>query len=150
MFGCSKSSNSTPANNPDVDTVIYSNWTAFANMTPDPNVDSFADETITAAAITQTVLNQDAIFFYVQYQGQVYVAEDFGIFPSYAVGTISVLSEDGNLDGTGVMYRYVIVPGKVATTAFKGMTKAQLQSLSYKELTSLVSSAKQAASPGIQ
>jgi hypothetical protein len=137
LVSCSKSNNS--GSNSNADTVYYSNWVTLS--TTFNSGDSAYEENISAPKITQTVLDQDVLLSYVQFQGLVIGAGDFGVFPAYMVGNINVLSGLGDLTGAGLQFRYVIIPGKVAITAFPGMTQKQINKLTITDVTNSLNSA---------
>lgn len=138
MTGCSKSNNNNNSAS-TTDTVYYSNWVTLA--TTFNTADSAYEQNITAAAITQSVLDKAVILSYVQYQNYVFTAADFGIYPAYKIGLINVLSGVGDVTGAGVKFRYMIVPGNKVITGANGSLKvaspADLKNLDYETVTKM-------------
>ncbi len=139
MTSCSKSNNnSTPSSS--ADTVYYSNWVA-VNTTFNV-ADSAWEQDIAASTITANALAKDVILSYIQYQGFVYNAGDFGVYPAYKVGDINLLSGVGQIStAAGVMYRYVVIPGNKLVTSsnpsVKSATPAQLKDLPYSTIAKM-------------
>jgi hypothetical protein len=73
-------------------------------------------------------------------------ALEFDMYQTFSVGNILL---QAGFDNSGLWYRYVVVPGHVLTT--KGLTPMQARSLTYAEITRIISpAAKQGNSPTIQ
>jgi hypothetical protein len=150
MIGCSKSSNSsTPA--AAADSVLYTNWTPLSMAgNVDASNDTFFTQSVTAQAITQHVLNTGIIIGYVRgvdnngdtlivnastlmtenfYVGSIYLESD-----PFQIGTAGV-------DYTGFDFRYVVIPGRIATTGTgnseQTFTPAQLRAMSYSTITKI-------------
>jgi hypothetical protein len=145
LFGCSKSSNSAPA----ADSVFTSSWITLAmnyNST-----DSDYEQQISAPAVTSAILNYGVVLGYGAYLNNandtvVESAIEFDMYQTFSVGNILL---QAGFDNSGLFYRYVIIPGHVLTT--KGLTPMQARSLTYAEVTKLISpAANKATSPSIQ
>jgi hypothetical protein len=126
ITGCSKSAGPAGPKGPvgpaGPDSVSFSAWTQF-NMTK--TVVSAGDtlyvQNITAAAITQSVLDRSVILSYVSFKDQgglthVFSASELtNMEVTYAVGSIQLVStSDFSFSITGWSYRYVIVPGTIS------------------------------------
>jgi hypothetical protein len=161
IVGCSKSNNSTPASNSD--SVYSSGW---LNISMTIQTDQYGDtaytETFTNSAITAAVVNDGIVLSYLGYSttsGSTTdtIAEqalEYNVLTNFQVGSVTIESfpiDDGgygDLGADGLMYRYVIVPGSVLTTT--GLTRQQLKSMKYTEVTSALHSAsRQTPSPAL-
>jgi hypothetical protein len=149
--GCSKGTTGPagPAGPAGPDSVVYGGW-QLLNLVYNAN-DQLDEQTIPAPGITQQILDSGVILTYVGQpngnggasdvaSGSVFLAE-YGVSEDYSVGSIS-LAGDTNLVN-GLDYRYVVVPGKVSdgtmvSGPLKGMTKQQVQDMSYAEITKIV------------
>ena len=146
-LSCSKGSTGPqgPQGPAGPDSVIYSNWVSL--NTPYNTTDSAYEETISASSITQGILNSGLIISYFDIpdnngNDQVFTTSSVGLVVSetYSVGQVFLFS---SVDLTGIMYRYVIVPGSVqagnvVSGPAKGMTLKQLQGMSYADLQKLL------------
>jgi len=138
MVGCSKtsSSSSTPTS---TDSVLYSKWVTVV-LTYNA-ADSGYEMNISAPSLTQKVIDQGAILTYVEFQGIVNLPSDFGIFPSFSVGNINLFATYAIAATDNLSFRYVIIPGKTATTNASGslqtFTADQLKAMSYATITKL-------------
>jgi hypothetical protein len=158
LISCKKG-NKTPASQgpsgaPDPDSVENSVWVTLnmAFESVQSNGDSVFGERFTAAAITQNVLDSAVINAYVKYYDSsnnltVENASQLMVV-NYYVGSIALTSNvydwtsatnDSHSDIAG-SFRYVIIPGNILLTnrVFRGLTKAQIQSLSYDYITSIL------------
>ena len=150
MFSCKKGDvgPAGPAGPAGPDSVSTSAWITL-NMSVDTTIGTttYYVQEIAAPAITQTVLDSGIILGYFKYadpsQGtQVFNASEAANI-TYSVGNAEVLSV-GN-DWTGYFdFRYVIVPGtltlanSIKSGRAKGLTKSQLQNMSYSEVQNLL------------
>ena len=146
-LSCSKGSTGPqgPQGPAGPDSVLYSTWVSL--NTPFNNTDSAYEETISASSITQGILDSGLIISYFDIpdnsgNDQVFTTSSVGLVVSetYSVGQVSLFS---SVDLTGIMYRYVIVPGShqagnVVSGPAKGMTLKQLQGMSYADLEKLL------------
>ena len=138
LFSCSKSStSSTPSTS--ADSVLYSKWVTVV-LTFNA-ADSGYEMNIAAPSLTQKVIDQGAILTYVEFQGVVNLPSDFGIFPSFTVGNINLFANYAIASTNNLTFRYVIIPGKTATTNASGslqtFTADQLRTMSYTTITKL-------------
>jgi hypothetical protein len=146
LIGCSKSNNS-PASTSD--SVYTSPWTTLT-MTYS-TTDSDYEENISAPAITAAILDDCVILGYGAYLNNnndtvVEQAIEFDMYQTFSVGNILL---QAGFDNSDLWYRYVIIPGNVLTT--NNLTPLEAKSLSYAEITRLLSpAAKQSSSPTIQ
>jgi hypothetical protein len=153
ILGCSKG-NTGPAGPPGPagpDSVIHSAWIQL-NMSPVVSgSDTFYYQAIIAPAITQRILDSGIILTYLNVpdvnnnanlvNAAVYLQE------YYAVDTIFLYSFPGGgstsgINFSGLEYRYVVVPGTVsaghiASGPAKGLTKEQLENMSYAAMEKL-------------
>lgn len=159
ISGCSKGSagpagpaGATGSAGPD--SIIYTSWITLS--TPLDTTDSLYEETITANALTSATLNSAVVESFV---GLVQNSGDTAIFNIYdpqlqaIVGLFSQALFVGEIDiaatgdYTGVLYRYIIVPGSILTTStFKQYTKEQIKTMSYTTVTKLLKEATTKAS----
>jgi hypothetical protein len=151
LVSCSKSSTKTTPAASSADTVMYSAWIPLALVLQSPASDSFYEQAITAAALTQAILDKGMVNVYVHETGTgtsyVNSASDEGIYPTYAVGQIflDAYGSNGAVLATNTYFdevRYVIIPGTVSVTNANGSiqtyTPAQLKELDYATLTKLL------------
>ena len=131
--GCSKSNNNSTSTK---DSVLYSAWQPFSMKyeTLDNNGDSVYDQTTTAAAITQSVLDKGTVLVYVSDGNGDYTdAVNAGFSVILAVGQIYI-STYGSVP-SNFTWRYVVIPGTIATTSSSGSlqtyTPNQLKTMSY-------------------
>jgi hypothetical protein len=107
----------------------------------DTNSDSVYDQTTTASAITQNVLDKGSVL--------VYVSDGLGDYADAANAGFSVILGVGSIYistygavPSSYTWRYVIVPGTIATTSASGVlqtyTPSQLKGLSYAAVTGLL------------
>ncbi len=153
IVSCSKSNNSSGPT-PAADSVLYSKWIAVV-LVQDPVTtvgDTTYEQNISAPAITQSVMDQGAILTYVEFKGVVNNASDFSIFPSFSIGNINLFARFGVAATDGLGFRYVIVPGKTATTSVSGslqtFTVGQIKAMNYATIAKLFSSPSQGS--GVQ
>ena len=127
---------------PGPDSVLYSNWMPM-NMseTIDINSDTTYSQNFTANAITSDILNAGTILTYLQGvdgNGNPFIFNAAtALTESYYVGNIFVASlppapsHSAGFNYAGYNYRFIVIPGAIATTAFKGMTPQQIRTASY-------------------
>ena len=146
LIGCSKSNNNNASHS---DSVYTSSWITLSMSLN--TTDSDYEQTISAPAVTSAILNTGVVLGYGAYLNNnndtvVESAIEFDMYQTFSVGQILL---QAGFDNTDLWYRYVVIPGQVLTT--KGLTPLEAKSLSYAEVTKLISPpAKQAASPAIQ
>jgi hypothetical protein len=155
LIGCSKSSNNNSSSNSDP--IYYSAWITIAEQPTNPGDTIFA-ETISAPKVTSAIVNNGAVLGYLGQPGSPSAGDttvesgvDFGLYSDFTVGSIDLVSFglDFSTSNSGLLYRYVIIPGTTLTT--KGLTPMEVRSLSYAEVTKIFGSpAKQTATPTIQ
>ena len=159
LYSCSKKGDTgaTGATGPaGPDSVYYSTW-ASVDLVGGvlTSGDSAYQQDIVAANLTQGILDSGLVVTYLDYvstgsSGSGTVDDVFplvgsGLNEDYIVGNIILSSVAWNSGGPALFYngygvRYVIIPGSVLATseAFKGLTKAQISTMSYNKLTSVV------------
>lgn len=160
LIGCSKSSSSTPASTSD--SVYSSGWLTIAmTLSIDGNGDSTYTETFTNSAITAAVVDYGVVLSYLGYVQTVGTGTDtsseqaleFNTLTNYQIGSVTITSFPGDAGGygdlstasTGLLYRYVIVPGTVLATT--KLTPQQLKSMNYTEVTKLLGTVTKKATP---
>jgi|GEM_PF-1021987 len=127
---------------PGPDSVLYSNWMPM-NMSEniDINSDTTYSQIFPANAITDDILNSGTILTYlsgVDGNGNSFIYNAAtALTESYYVGNIFVASlppapsHSAGSNFAGDYYRFIVVPGSIAVTAFKGMTPQQIRTVSY-------------------
>jgi hypothetical protein len=156
LIGCSKSNNNSSSGK---DSIYYSPWMTIT-MSPTDAGDTIYEENISAPAVTAKVVSDGAV---VGYLGEpaypstgdttVESAIDFGLYTSFMAGAVDLTSfgylNDFSTNNSGLLYRYVVIPGNVLTT--QGLTPKEARSLTYAEITKLFPpAAKRTATPAIQ
>lgn len=112
--------------------------------------DSNYEETLPAPAITSSILQNGVILGYGAYLNQnndtvEEAAIEFDMYQTFKVD--SILLQAG-FNNSGLWYRYVTIPGHVLAT--KGLTPAEVRSMSYAEITRMFSpAAKKSESAGL-
>jgi hypothetical protein len=144
MIGCTKNNTTTVYTK---DSVFTSNWTTLA-MDSSSATNGAWEQTISAPAVTASILDNGVVLGYGAYVSSgtdtvVEQAIEFDLYQTFSVGSIFL---QAGFDNSGLFYRYVIVPGSVL--AGTKMTPQELKSMTYTEVTKLLSTtAKQAAAP---
>jgi hypothetical protein len=146
IIGCKKG-DTGPAGPAGPDSVQYSAWKTLA-MTytaKDSNGDSVFTETITAPAITQAILAKGSVLGYLVVSDPLsgdssIISASLAFNEFFAVGKIDLVSY--GVDFSGYDYRYVIIPGKIATSSISGSIKTytidQLKAMNYSTLTGVL------------
>lgn len=134
---------------PGPDSVLYSNWTPM-NMASniDANSDTTYYQNFAASSITTQIINSGTVLTYLQGvdgNGNTFIFNAAtALTESYFVGNIYVASvppapsHSAGFDYTGYNYRYIVIPGSIAVTAFKGMTQQQIKTVSYPVITKML------------
>ncbi|HTQ65318.1 MAG TPA: hypothetical protein VMI12_10995 [Puia sp.] len=147
--GCQKGSTG-PQGPPGPDSVIYSSWITL--NTPYNSADSGYEEILTANSITQDIIDKGIILTYIDPNGDGNIfptaSVGFAISETYSVGAISIFSL---VDLSGFEYRYVVIAGsmqgnKVVSGPAKGMTREQLQTMSYEAVQKLAGTSSKSGS----
>jgi hypothetical protein len=141
MMSCSKGDTGPagPAGPAGPDSVTYSPWIKL--NTPFNTNDSLFEQSLTAASLTQGIIDSGVILTYINLNQ---TAGQYDVIPissfsnemveSYSVGTINILALN---DFTGYFYRYVTIPGSVKTgpnsaeRKIKGYTIKELKAMPY-------------------
>jgi hypothetical protein len=154
LIGCSKSNNSTPVSQSD--SVYSSGWLNIVmTVETDQNGDTAYTQTFDNSGITAAVVNDGIVLSYIGFSSTSgpttdTIAEqalEYNVLTNFQVGSVNIESfppdEGGFGDlstaSTGLFYRYVIVPGTVLATT--GLTRQQLKSMNYTEVTKVLHSA---------
>jgi hypothetical protein len=134
------------------DSVMYSAWMPM-NMsdTIEGTADTVYYQNFTANAITSAILNTGTVVTYLE---TVDGNNDSLIFnastvltESYYVGDIFVESfppaatNSAGYNWAGYNYRFIVVPGDIATTMFRGMTQQQIKTIDYPTFNKLAKTA---------
>jgi hypothetical protein len=134
---------------PGTANVLYSSWMPM-NMSNiiDANADTTYYQNFTANAITSDILSTGTIITYLQTvdaNGNTLIFNAAtALTESYYVGDIFVQSfppaanNSAGFNYAGYNYRFVVIPGGVATTMFKGMSPQQIKNVSYPVITKLL------------
>jgi hypothetical protein len=137
LVGCKKTTNNTTVIK---DSIYYSPWVTLA-MTPS-NGDSLYYQDFTASKITPSVISTGSVISYIGVPSQP-SAGDTTITDLIYWNAVQILSPEaievdasGYLnDLSGLLYRYVVIPGSVlTTTSLHNFTQQQLQRMSFTDL----------------
>lgn len=152
LVSCSKGSTGPtgatgPAGPAGPDSVLYSPWTPLALTYV--TADTLFEETITAPAITQAILDSGVILSYVNFKeqnGTYHVLPTVGLlgqgfFEDFSVGAININSV---FDYSTLPYRYVVIPGSLkagnsANPKIKGYTIQELKAMPYEQVQQVLS-----------
>jgi hypothetical protein len=132
------------------DSVLHSAWitltTTVDTFTNGTTPDSIFVDTLSASAITQSILDSGVVLGYVQNlfnnDGSIVNVSDYAGYldVTYRLGEIdfAVMS-----DISGAKYRYVIIPGAILTqsAAFKNYTRQEIRTMDFATATRLVNEA---------
>lgn len=161
LYSCSKGdTGATGAKGPaGPDSVYHSVWIAIDLVGQVSDGDSLYQQDVPAPNLTQAILDSGMIVSYIDYvfanpngPGTISDVEPLsgtGITEDYLVGNIYYTAQAWSNGGAAAYYngangayelRYVLIPGSVLATseALKGLTKAQISTMSYDKLTSIV------------
>lgn len=152
LVSCSKSNNSTTVVK---DSVYYSPWLTIA-MAPTDAGDTIYTETISASHVTASIVRGGAVISYLGEPGfpatgdtAAESATDFGLFTTVAPGSVELssfgLGNDFSTSNSGLVFRYVVIPGTVLATT--KLTPQELKSMSYTEVTKLLGTGTKNATP---
>lgn len=128
------------------DSVIHSGWITL-NMTQNiPSAgDTFYTQTLVTPSLTQKIVDSGIILTYVAFKDNSNVTNVLSATPYFTVIIYYADSIylEAPIDLTGIFFRYVLVPGSVAAGTVtsgpaKGMTVAQLQTMSYAAIRKLL------------
>ena len=145
FFACSKGTTGPagPQGPPGPDSVIHSNWIVL-NMVSHDNDTTF-DETLSAPAITQKILDSGIILTYISVQDNtnttlVFNAAPYFLSEIFSPGQIDLVAP---ADFTGVNYRYVVIPGSttagtITSGPAKGLTVSELRAMSYSAVQKMI------------
>jgi hypothetical protein len=134
------------------DSVMYSAWIPM-NMvdTIEGTADTIYYQNFPANALTSAILNTGTVMTYLETtdgnNDSLFFNASTALTESYYVGDIFVesfppaASNSAGFNWAGYNYRFVIIPGDIATTMFKGMTQQQIRNISYPNFNKLVKAA---------
>ncbi|MFI5155399.1 MAG: hypothetical protein ACHQEM_04410 [Chitinophagales bacterium] len=125
------------------DSVIHSPWISLHTVYS--TTDSVYEQTITATAITQRILDSGIILTYISFKDNtnttnVFVATPYFLSEIFTPGQIFLAT---SIDFTGFNYRYVIIAGTVTAGTItsgpaKGLTVSELRNMSYSVVQKLI------------
>ena len=130
------------------DSVMYSAWMPM-NMadTIVGTADTIYYQNFTANALTSAILNSGTVVTYLEttdgFGDSLFFNASNYLTESYYVGDIFVeslppaASNSAGVNWAGYNYRFVIIPGDIATTMFRGMTQQQIRNISYPDFNKL-------------
>ena len=156
LVSCSKGTTGPagPKGSAGPDSVIYSSWTVLSmtiqntQANSSGGIDTFYTQSITAPNLTSAFLDQGVVLSYIGVPGAatngidtaIYNISDastyFGLLTQqFSPGEIDLFSL--NIDYSGALYRYVLVPGSIAAgnSILKGYSKEQLKAIDYATLS---------------
>ena len=134
------------------DSVMYSAWMPM-NMadTIEGTADTIYYQNFTANALTSAILNTGTVITYLETidgnGDSLFFNASTVLTESYYVGDIFVESfppaatNSAGYNWPGYNYRFIIVPGDIATTMFKGMTQQQIRNIPYPTFNKLAKAA---------
>jgi hypothetical protein len=146
VTSCKKTTNNTTVVQ---DSIYYSKWTTLS-MTQDvvSAGDTLYIQDITAPKVTSAIISKGAVLGYYGYVTQsgdtaVFDEAELGYEAGVTFGTGIVEVTGYNVDLSGNLFRYVVIPGNVLTTSFNGMTQQQLNKMSFTELQKVINNTQQ-------
>jgi hypothetical protein len=131
------------------DSVLYSAWIPM-NMadTIDANADTIYYQNFIATSLTSAILNSGSVLTYLETidgnGDSLFFNASTVLTESYYVGDIFVeslppaASNSAGPNWAGYNFRYVVIPGSIAATLFKGMTQQQIKTIDYPTFNRLV------------
>jgi hypothetical protein len=134
------------------DSVMYSAWIPM-NMsdTIEGTADTIYYQNFAANALTSAILNTGTVITYLETldgnNDSLFFNASTVLTESYYVGDIFVESfppaatNSAGFNWVGYNYRFIIIPGDIATTMFKGMTQQQIRNIPYPTFNKLVKAA---------
>lgn len=143
------------------DTVSTSGWLTINDSVYTDNYgDTIYQETFGNSAITQAIVSNGVVLGYL---GEVIstgdttasLASEYALYTTFQTGSVTIQSLPNDYGGSGdwttslsgYYYRYVIVPGSVLAT--NNLTKQQAKSMSFTQITKLLSAAKTSSATSI-
>ena len=148
------------------DSVYSSGWLTISTpVQTDSYGDTIYQDVFNNSAITSAVVNDGVVLSYMGYTASTgsgtsvdTIAEsalEFATYTLYAVGSVTIYTypyDDGGFGdlttaNSGLLYRYVIVPGSVLAST--KLTKQQAKSMTYTALTTAIAKAKQTSNASI-
>lgn len=148
--GAAGATGATGATGPaGTDSVLYSAWIP-VNMsdTIAPGADTTYYQWFTANAITSEILNTGTVVTYLEtvdqngdsliFNAATALTESYYVGAIFAASYPAAASNSSGYNYAGYNYRFIVIPGAIATTAFKGMTQQQLQKMNYTQITKVL------------
>jgi hypothetical protein len=134
---------------PGPDNVYYSSWMRVQMAdTIDIHADTTYYQNFRADALTSDIINSGMILTYLQtvdaygdsliFNASTALTETYYIGDIFAVSFPTAASNSAGIDYTGYNYRFIIIPGAIATTMFKGMTPQQIKTINYPVIAKLL------------
>jgi hypothetical protein len=158
VVSCSKSNNNNSSSGKD--SVFYSPWLTISMSATDAGDTAFT-ETISASRVTASIVSGGAVMTYLGEPGfpstgdtAAESAVDFGLYTTLVPGSIELasfgLNNDFTTSNSGLLFRYVVIPGTVlATTSLHNYTRQQLEKMSFKDIQNAINTPVQGTSSGI-
>jgi hypothetical protein len=148
FIACSKGNTGPagPAGPTGPGSVTYSSWITLGMTRNTTSAgDTFYTQTLVTPALTQQIIDSGIILTYVSFKDNSNNTNVLSATPYFTViiyYTDSIYLE-APIDLTGIFFRYVLVPGSVSAGSItsgpaKGMTVAQLQTMSYATIRKLL------------
>jgi hypothetical protein len=134
------------------DSVMYSAWIPM-NMadTIEGTADTIYYQNFAANALTSAILNTGTVVTYLETTDgngdSLFFNASTVLTESYYVGDIFVESfppaatNSAGFNWAGYNYRFIIIPGDIAATMFKGMTQQQIRNIDYPTFNKLAKAA---------
>ena len=148
FIACSKGDTGPagPAGPTGPGSVTYSSWITL-NMTQNATSagDTFYTQTLVTPSLTQGIIDSGIILTYVAFKDNSNITNVLSATPYFTVIIYypDSIYLEAPIDLTGIFFRYVLVPGSVSAGTVtsgpaKGMTVAQLQTMSYAAIRKLL------------
>ena len=134
------------------DSVMYSAWIPM-NMadTIEGTADTIYYQNFPANSITSAILNTGTVVTYLETldgnNDSLFFNASTVLTESYYVGDIFVesfppaASNSAGFNWAGYNYRYIVIPGAIAASMFKGMTQQQIRNIDYPTFNKLAKAA---------
>jgi hypothetical protein len=134
------------------DSVMYSAWIPM-NMadTIEGTADTIYYQNFIANSLTSAILNSGTVVSYLETldgnNDSLFFNASTVLTESYYVGDIFVesfppaASNSAGFNWVGYNYRYILIPGDIAATMFKGMTQQQIRNIDYPTFNKLAKAA---------
>ncbi len=134
------------------DSVLYSAWMPM-NMsdTIEGTADTIYYQNFTANGLTSEILNSGTVVTYLEtvdgngdslfFNASTVLTESYYVGDIFVESFPSASSNSAGYNWPGYNYRFILIPGNISTTMFKGMTQQQIHNIDYKTFNKLAQSA---------